>query len=104
MLYSDVSGGTRDVYLQHLGNDDDKNWYAFDARPAGQPRACFVEWQADRRLFVANDKCSNPGATYPQTGDGLRQYPTAVKDNRVIVDFNPQAGSTSSSPTTSEAK
>jgi hypothetical protein len=98
VLYSDVSSGTRDIYLQHVGNDDDKNWFAFDARPAGQPRDCYVQWDAAARQFVANDKCANAGTRYSQDGAGLGQYATTVDGNRVIVDLKSAPGATTTAP------
>jgi hypothetical protein len=103
VIYSDVSSGTRDIYLQHIGNDDQANWFAFDARPAGQPRDCYVQWDAGTREFVANDRCANAGTRYPQTGEGLGQYATRVDGNRVIVDLKaaPGASPTTAAPGTS---
>ena len=41
ILYSDVARRRRDIILQHLGDDPEAGWFAFDARPIGAPRDCF---------------------------------------------------------------
>ncbi len=33
ILYSDVASGDRDVFLQHVGDDIDRGWLVFAARP-----------------------------------------------------------------------
>ena len=75
----------RDVYIQHLGDDPDKGWYAFDARPADQPdRSCTLEWTGDE----FEDPCT--GKTFPPDGEGLRQYEVRVEDGIVHVRFRPE--------------
>jgi hypothetical protein len=82
--YSDVSGGDRDIWVQHLGDDPETGWYAFDLRPPGTPRDCVAEWEADAEVFVAS--CSDE--EFPADGDGLPQYPVTVEDGRVDIDLN----------------
>ncbi|MEZ5225640.1 MAG: hypothetical protein R2710_02915 [Acidimicrobiales bacterium] len=48
LLLGDVSGGERDIFLQHIGDDDRAGWYAFAVRPLAPPD-CFVEWQPTTR-------------------------------------------------------
>ena len=81
--FADVAGGTRDIFLQHLGNDEERGWLAFDARAAGAPRECVVRWVADEEVFV--DPCSSE--RYPPDGEGLRRYPVTVDDGRLRVDL-----------------
>ena len=97
LLLPDVSGGRRDVFLQHLGDDPDTGWYAFDARRAGQPRDCSLGWSADDQHFV--DPCDQ--SMVPADGTGLVSYPVTVTDGRVIVDFRSDATSTTSTVPTS---
>ena len=47
VLFSDVAGGSRDIVLQHLGDDPESGWLAFEARRAGQDRRCFFQWRAE---------------------------------------------------------
>lgn len=86
ILFPDVGTGTRDVYLQNLGDDAEEGWLAFDARQLDQPRSCNVEWDRDDSVFV--DPCD--GKTFPADGAGLRAYSTSVEMGHVFVDFAPR--------------
>ena len=87
LLYSDVGGGSRDIIVQHLGATPDSGWHAFDARPPGAPRDCFLEWQSDDGDF--RDTCT--GVRYRADGEGLVSYPTLVEEGRLVVDLNAPA-------------
>ena len=47
VLFSDVAGGSRDIILQHLGDDPGSGWLAFEARRSGQDRRCFFQWRSE---------------------------------------------------------
>ena len=83
-LLPDLSGGSRDLYLNHVGGAPDVGWVAFAARPEDSRRDCFVEWKPDSTAFV--DICT--GRSYPPDGAGLEQFPVAVTDGELIVDIN----------------
>jgi hypothetical protein len=84
LLFSDVSGGQRDIYLQHIGDDPATGWYAFDARRPGQGRDCPLDWDATATQF--RDRCD--GTIVAADGTGLLTYTVTVTDNgRVVVDF-----------------
>lgn len=83
LLFSDPSGGDRDIFLQHVGDDPDEGWLAFDARPAGTPRECNATWDEDAGRFASG--CGDE--TYPADGEGLTQYEVRVEDGEVIVDL-----------------
>jgi hypothetical protein len=88
ILFPDPANRGRDIYLQHLGDDPNEGWLAFDARPLGEARACFLLWEADSRTFVDNGECSE-AFTFPEDGEGLPQYPATVNsDGKVVVDLN----------------
>lgn len=98
LLFSDVSSGNRDIYLQHIGDDVTTGWYAFDARRPGQARNCTLSWQESLSNF--RDPCD--GATIPADGTGLLTYPVTITDKgKVIVDFR---GGTDVPTTTTTAK
>jgi hypothetical protein len=81
ILFPDPQGGTRDIFVQHLG---EANWVAFEARAAGAPRQCALRWEQSARHFV--DPCD--GRIFPADGAGLVTFPAAVNDRgRVIVDL-----------------
>lgn len=77
----------RDIYVQHLGRDEDEGWLAFSAFAPGQTdRECFLRWDDEASAF--EDPCT--GATFPPDGDGLTQYPTSVDDDGTLsVDLTP---------------
>lgn len=81
LLLGDVSGGDRDVYLQHIGDDDLTGWYAFGVRPLAATRDCFVEWQVSDETFV--DNCD--GTVYPSSGEGLPPYPVEIDDEGFLT-------------------
>jgi hypothetical protein len=81
LLFPDPRGGSRDIYVQHLG---DNNWVAFEARASGAPRRCVLRWEQPARHFV--DPCD--GRILPADGSGLVTFPARVDDDdRVVVDL-----------------
>ena len=84
--FPDVSGGSRVVILSHVGDDPQVRWFVFDARAAGAPKDCLVDWIRERQQFV--DRC-DATKTYPLDGTGLRQYAVRVDEGgRLVIDFN----------------
>jgi hypothetical protein len=80
--FADPTGGSRDVYVQHLGDDPLKGWLAFDARRPGTGRECTLQWDAGSREFT--DPCG--GSRVPADGGGLPHYPVEVDgDGRLLV-------------------
>lgn len=102
ILFSDVASGQRDIFLQHLGDDDTTGWSAFDARRPDQGRDCTLKWDSGDAQF--NDPCD--GSTVAADGTGLVHYKVVVTDGgAVVIDLNPDhlndPTPTSSSSTTS---
>jgi hypothetical protein len=86
--FRDLAGGSRDIYVQHLGDDPETGWLAFAWRPVGEADDCAVEWHPESRTFVDNGKCTRP-YRLPEDGTGLPQYPATVNnDGKVVVDLN----------------
>jgi hypothetical protein len=87
-LLSDVSGGDRDVFVQHLGEDPTEGWLVFDARPPAAGRDCTLVWAQAEQHFAFPDAERCGGDTFPADGEGLKQYPTEVDDDdHLIVDL-----------------
>jgi hypothetical protein len=86
LLFQDLLGNSRDIYVQHLTGDD---WRTFEAHAPGAPRRCVLRWEAGARQFA--DPCDH--RVYPADGAGLTTFPTQVDpDGRVVVDLRqPQA-------------
>ena len=84
-LLSDLSGGSRDLYVNHLGGPGRRGLGGVRGpRPEGSTRECFVQWTPEHGAFV--DTCT--GRAYPPDGAGLEQFPVVVTDGDVIVDIN----------------
>lgn len=100
ILWSDVAGGSRDIVINHDGEDPERGWVAFEARRPGDDRECQVAWNADAALF---DYTCEEGVTFPADGTGLAQLPVQITDGRIIVDINAaaRASTTTVPPTTS---
>lgn len=86
ILFSDVASGQNDIFLQHIGDDDNAGWLAFDARQAGTSRDCTLKWDTQDDQF--NDPCD--GSSIPADGSGLRQYKVVVTSaGTVVINLNP---------------
>ena len=86
ILFGDVADGSLDIILQHIGDDPETGWFAFEARRAGQSRDCFFRWRPDQADFV--NTC-DPDDIVDATGTSVRQFEVAVVDGDVRVDINP---------------
>lgn len=81
----------REIYVQHLGDDEAKGWFALDAYAPGAPREerCILEWDAKGEVFT--DPCGD--TEIPADGTGVRTYPGEVDDRRaVIIDLRTAPG------------
>lgn len=89
----DPTGGDREVWVNHVGDDEATGWHAFRVRPLASPRTCIAEWQATAAQFV--DSCD--GTVYPATGEGLPQVPvTVTTEGEVSIRLDTIAGSDAS--------
>jgi hypothetical protein len=84
LLYQDLVGGGRNLYVQHLEDHPRRGWVAFGAFDPDDP-SCAVEIDRDAKRLV--NACDD-STTYPLDGTGLRYYPTEVEGNRLYVDIN----------------
>ena len=91
LLFQDLIGGSRDIYLQHLGATPADGWRAFRAAPPGAERRCQLVWKRDRRVFV--EELCGSGREYPADGAGLEHYRVTVNGNKLVIDLRPSPGS-----------
>ncbi len=85
ILFPDLLGRGRDIYIQHLSEDPKLGWRAFRATVEGADRTCTLRWDPAERVF--RDPCE-PGRTYPADGEGLEQYHTSVQEpGKLVVDL-----------------
>ncbi len=82
LLFQDLLGHGRDIYVGHLGTDAGSGWLAVEAHP-DHDRSCALAWVPSPAGFR---DCS--GHAYPPDGTGLVRYAATV-DGRghVIVDL-----------------
>jgi hypothetical protein len=91
LLFQDLVGGDRNLYVQHLGVNARQGWVAFGAFDPDDP-SCAIQLDREAKLLV--NACDET-VTYPLDGTGLRHYPTQVEDNRLYVDINERSTTTS---------
>ena len=87
LLFQDLVGEGRNLYVQHLEDSPRQGWVAFSAFDPDDPSCPVTIDRAARRLV---NEC-DPSVTYPLDGKGLRYYPTSVEGNRLYVDINEQS-------------
>ena len=90
LLYPDLVGNDRHVFVQHLGDEPDEGWVAFGAFDPDDP-SCLVLIDREEKTLV--NECDE-SMTYPLTGEGLKQYPVSVQDGEILVDVNELTTST----------
>lgn len=100
LLFQDLLGNSRDIYVQHLGprqESGSETWRTFEAHAPGAPRRCVLHWDPVTKQF--GDPCDK--RTYPADGAGLTSFPTSVDaGGRVVVDLRqPQPPTTAPAPT-----
>ena len=85
ILFPDLLGKGKDIYVQHLSDQDTEGWRAFRATAPGAGQRCTLRWDPAGRVFT--DPC-DPGRTYPADGTGLEQYATSVQPpGKLVVDL-----------------
>lgn len=73
----------REIYVQHLGDDEDEGWFALDAYAPDAPRQerCILQWDADDDVFT--DPCGD--AEVPADGQSVRTYRGEVDDRGAVI-------------------
>lgn len=84
LLFQDLVGKGRNLYVQHLEASPRRGWVAFGAFDPDDPTCAIT---IDRAKKVLVNQCDEQ-VTYPLDGTGLRYYPTEVVGNRLWVDIN----------------
>ena len=92
VLFQDLVGKDRNLYVQHQGRSAKKGWVAFGAFDPDDP-TCGIGIDRDHQRLVG--LCDH--RTYPLDGKGLRQYPTSVEGGKLFVDLN-ELGTTTTRP------
>jgi len=88
LFFNDTATGSRPIVVQHIGDDPNKGWVAFDAAPGN----CALSWHVESQDFT---DCS--GKWISSDGADLHHYPTEVKDGDVVVDLSVDPTTTTTS-------
>jgi hypothetical protein len=80
ITYPDPANFDEPIWVQHLGDDAERGWYAFDAVVDGE---CIVNWQAESEEFV---DCN--GVSYLADGTGLRQFTVRIDEGELFIDLS----------------
>jgi hypothetical protein len=89
LLFPDVIDGARPIFVQHIGEDPNSGWLAFDAADG----SCVLTWHAD-----AHDFTDCTGRHVPADGTGIHQYAATVEGGDVFVNLSPDATPTTTAP------
>jgi hypothetical protein len=90
LLFQDPVQFERPIFVQHLGEDPTKGWFAFDAAEG----TCVLTWRRDAQDFT---DCN--GKRYPADGTGMHQYPANVEENgHLVIDLSLDATTTTTAP------
>jgi len=81
--YGDLIGGRQNIILQHIGEDDQTGWYAFDLIRPGQPNECQLDWDDEAVLF--RDSCD--GTEVSGIGGDQPSYPIEIDEGRIYINF-----------------
>ena len=93
ILYQDLVGKDRNLFVQHTGTKDAAGWVAFGAFDPDKP-TCGIDIDRAHRRLVG--QCDH--RAYPLDGAGLRQYPTSVEGGKLFVDLNDLGTTTTTKP------
>ena len=86
ITYPDPADFDQPIWVQHLGEDPERGWYAFDAVVNGD---CIVNWEADQQEFV---DCN--GVSYLADGTGLRQFTVRIEGGELRIDLSTELDGT----------
>jgi hypothetical protein len=89
LFFNDTATGARPLGIQHIGDDPNTGWTAFDAAVG----SCAVQWDSSTRTLV---DCN--GRHFPPDGTGLHQYPVTVEDGELFVNLSLDATTTTAPP------
>lgn len=83
IFYPDLAGGTRDIWITHVGDDPLRGFLVLSARAPDS--GCLVQWDADAGDFY--DVCDE-SVRFPAEGTGLATFPVELDDGRLVIDLN----------------
>jgi len=82
VFYRDLTGGDRDIWITHIGDDPSTGFVVLSAVA---PSGCLVQWDAAAADFY--DICDDM-IRYPADGAGLGEFPFELVDGKLVIDLN----------------
>ncbi len=90
LLFQDPATFSRPIFVQHIGDDPNTGWTAFDAAIG----TCVLTWHRETLDFT---DCN--GNRHPRDGAGVHQYPVSVVNGELFVDLSVDATTTTTAVT-----
>ncbi len=85
VLFPDLVGRKRPIWITHAGNDPQTDWFAFLAQIPEQVDSCIAQWDSNNSNFFNSCDSKN---TFPPDGTGLQQLTWQVVQGELRVVIN----------------
>ena len=85
VLFPDLVGRNRPIWITHAGNDPQTNWFAFLAQVPEQSDSCIAQWDSNNSNFFNSCNSKNK---FPPDGTGLQQLTWQVVKGELRVLIN----------------
>ena len=85
VLFPDLVGGERTIWVTHTSTDPLDGWSAFLAKIPGKEANCVAHWEANTFTFI--DSC-DPMTSFPADGAGLEQLAWEIVDKELRISIN----------------
>lgn len=85
VLFPDLVGRKRPIWITHAGNDPQTDWFAFLAQIPGQADSCIAQWDSNNSNFFNSCNSINK---FPPDGTGLEQLTWQVVKGELRVLIN----------------
>lgn len=85
VLFPDLVGRNRPIWITHAGNNPQTDWFAFLAQVPEQADSCIAQWDSDNSNFF---NLCNSKNKFPPDGTGLEQLTWQVVQGELRVVIN----------------
>ena len=85
VLFPDLVGRNRPIWITHAGNNPQTDWFAFLAQIPEQADSCIAQWDSDNSNFFNSCNSKNK---FPPDGTGLEQLTWQVVQGELRVVIN----------------
>ena len=85
VLFPDLLGRDRPIWVTHSGTDPETGWFAFLAQIPKQANSCLTQWDSENSNFF--NSC-DPTNKFPPDGKGLEQLSWQVVKGELRILIN----------------